>query len=113
MFRFLGSYIAVKETTMHGPCLIGLSGNQKLQISLLSYKNAIVLLLHLEVLRQASLMLTAPLSLFLIPVFSCCGKVLFCGFSWSLYKNDFVLFICTPLNDKFKALLAFSNPKSD
>lgn len=76
-----GSYIALNETTIHGPRSIGLSGNQQLRITLPSYKNVIILPQHLEVLRQASSMLAATLSFFFIPVFSCCGKVLFCGFS--------------------------------
>lgn len=85
-FRFRRRELyCLNETTIHGPRSIGLSGNQWLRITLPLYKNAIILPLHLEVLRQASSMLAATLSFFLIAVFRCCGKVLFCGFYWSLW----------------------------
>lgn len=114
-FRFRRRELyCLNETTIHGPRSIGLSGNQWLRITLPSYKNAIILPLHLEVLRQASSMLAATLSFFWAQCFGAVVKYSFVAFI-DLYDdvNDSVLFIFNLLNDTFKAPLAFSKPKSD
>lgn len=59
-------------------------------------------------------MLAATLSFFLSQCFRAVVKYCFVAFL-DLYNdlNDSVLFIFNLLNDTFKALLAFSNPKSE